>query len=348
VKLSVLDQSPIISGHSAARALAETLALAKRVEALGYNRYWLAEHHAIGALADPCPEILLARLGAELNRFASAPAACCCRTTARSRWRRSSACSKRCIPGASTSGSAERPEATRGPRAPSGGDGFRTPRIFRSRSGSSLRISTGRFPTTIRIAAFACNRKAARRPRIWLLGSSDYSGLLAAQLGVRFSFAHFINAHGGDAVMRAYKERFQPGRETQAHTLLCCFVICARTDEEAEQRARVVDLRRLEMAYNLDTPVPTLEQGACAQLHRAGARIHPPAARAARPRQSRALQGTAACARGTIFGRRADDHHDHRVVRDTAGIVRAARRGILNLISRRRHRWISDSKDAGR
>jgi luciferase family oxidoreductase group 1 len=65
VKLSVLDQSPIISGHSPAQAIAETIALAKRVEALGYTRYWLAEHHAIAALADPCPEILLARLGAE-------------------------------------------------------------------------------------------------------------------------------------------------------------------------------------------------------------------------------------------------------------------------------------------
>jgi alkanesulfonate monooxygenase SsuD/methylene tetrahydromethanopterin reductase-like flavin-dependent oxidoreductase (luciferase family) len=84
--------------------------------------------------------------------------------------------------------------------------------------------------------------------------------LLAAQLGVRFAFAHFINAHGGDAVMRAYKQRFQPGRDAQPHTLLCCFVICAQTDEEAERRSKVVDYRRVEMAYNHDTPVPTLEQ----------------------------------------------------------------------------------------
>ena len=69
-----------------------------------------------------------------------------------------------------------------------------------------------------------------------------------------------IGAQGGDAVMRAYKERFQAGRETQPHTLLCCFVICAPTDDEAERRAKVVDYRRVEMAYNRDTPVPTLEQ----------------------------------------------------------------------------------------
>src|SRR3954462_16045984 len=69
MRLSVLDQSPIISGHDARRAIEETLALARRAEELGYHRYWLAEHHAIGALADPCPEILLARLGAETSRM---------------------------------------------------------------------------------------------------------------------------------------------------------------------------------------------------------------------------------------------------------------------------------------
>ena len=75
-------------------------------------------------------------------------------------------------------------------------------------------------------------------PELWLLGSSDYSGLLAAQLGVRFSFAHFINAQGGDLVMRAYKDRYQSsGHEPRPHTSLCCFVNCAASDDEAEKRA---------------------------------------------------------------------------------------------------------------
>src|SRR5688572_7414378 len=69
MRLSVLDQSPVISGLGARRALEETIALARRVDELGFHRYWLAEHHAIGALADPCPEILLARLGAETKRI---------------------------------------------------------------------------------------------------------------------------------------------------------------------------------------------------------------------------------------------------------------------------------------
>src|SRR5256885_17209661 len=69
MRLSVLDQSPIISGHDARRAIEETLALARRADELGYYRYWLAEHHAIAALGDPCPEVLVARLGVETKRI---------------------------------------------------------------------------------------------------------------------------------------------------------------------------------------------------------------------------------------------------------------------------------------
>ena len=69
LKLSILDQSPVISGQTPAQAVQATLQLARRADELGYHRYWLAEHHAIAALADPCPEVLLARLGAETHRM---------------------------------------------------------------------------------------------------------------------------------------------------------------------------------------------------------------------------------------------------------------------------------------
>src|SRR5215210_418956 len=64
MKLSVLDQSPIISGHTPREAIEQTIRLAQAVEQMGYYRYWLAEHHAIAALADPCPEILVTRVAA--------------------------------------------------------------------------------------------------------------------------------------------------------------------------------------------------------------------------------------------------------------------------------------------
>ena len=63
--------------------------------------------------------------------------------------------------------------------------------------------------------------RATTSPEVWLLGSSDYSGALAAYLGLRFAFAHFINAHGGDAVMRAYREQTSALPTASAGLALC-------------------------------------------------------------------------------------------------------------------------------
>jgi luciferase family oxidoreductase group 1 len=100
--------------------------------------------------------------------------------------------------------------------------------------------------------------EVASAPQVWLLGSSGYSGALAAELGVSFAFAHFINAQGGDAVTRAYRERFsESGRDEGSRAIVCTFAICAETDAEAERLAAPIDLRRLHMALNIDSPVPT-------------------------------------------------------------------------------------------
>src|ERR1700710_904540 len=67
--LSVLDQSPIRKDGSAADAVAETIALAKACDRLGYHRYWLAEHHNSNSFAGSCPEILIGRVAQETNRI---------------------------------------------------------------------------------------------------------------------------------------------------------------------------------------------------------------------------------------------------------------------------------------
>src|SRR5258706_15820067 len=81
-------------------------------------------------------------------------------------------------------------------------------------------------------------------PEVWLLGSSEYSGALAAQLGLRFAFAHFISAFGGEAVARAYRDGYRPsGREPQAPALVWVFGICAKARGGAEGPAARIDFR---------------------------------------------------------------------------------------------------------
>lgn len=65
--LSVLDQSPIKSGGTAAEAIHETLELAQVTDRLGYHRYWLAEHHSARGLAGSTPEILIGQVAARTS-----------------------------------------------------------------------------------------------------------------------------------------------------------------------------------------------------------------------------------------------------------------------------------------
>ena len=69
MRLSVLDQSPIPEGSTAAQALHNTVDLGRHAEALGYERYWLAEHHATPALACASPEVLIAAVAQATERI---------------------------------------------------------------------------------------------------------------------------------------------------------------------------------------------------------------------------------------------------------------------------------------
>jgi luciferase family oxidoreductase group 1 len=262
MRLSVLDQSPVVSGHSPARAVEETLKLARRVEALGYARYWLAEHHAIAALADPCPEILLARLGAETRTIRIGTGGVLLPYYSAFKVAEVFRMLEALYPGRVDLGIGRAPGGDARTARAVGGGRFPDAERFPQQVWELVGHLDATLPEDHPERRVRLQPGGETAPEVWLLGSSDYSGLLAAQLGLRFAFAHFINPQGGDIVMRAYKERFQPAerRDPAPHTLLCCFVVCAESDAEAERRAKVIDLRRLEMAYNLDTPVPTLEQ----------------------------------------------------------------------------------------
>jgi luciferase family oxidoreductase group 1 len=104
-------------------------------------------------------------------------------------------------------------------------------------------------------------------PEFWMLGSSDYGAALAAALGLRFTFAHFITGQGGDAVTRAYRDQFRasPGLKN-AHAMVAVFVLCAETDDEAERLAASIDLRRLQMDRGINGPIPTLAEAAAVAL----------------------------------------------------------------------------------
>jgi len=261
MRIGVLDQSPVISGHTPAQAIHESLSLARLADRLGYHRYWLAEHHGLAALADPCPEILLARIGAETQRIRVGTGGILLPHYSPLKVAEVFRMLEALYPGRIDLGIG---------RAP-GGD-MRTARALREDGFDD----PGRFPAQISelvdfIEVSSSEDRPATRlrvqpqgkggPDIWLLGSSDYSGALAAQVGLRFAFAHFINPHGGDTVMKAYRQNFRPSRNLpSADGLVCVSVICAQSDEEAQRLAISMDLRRIHMATGVEAPIPTVEE----------------------------------------------------------------------------------------
>ncbi|HZQ73253.1 MAG TPA: LLM class flavin-dependent oxidoreductase [Burkholderiales bacterium] len=261
MRLSVLDQSPILSGLDAPRAIAETLRLARRADELGYERYWLAEHHAIAALGDPCPEVLLARLGAETRRIRIGSGGVLLPYYSAFRTAESFRMLEALYPGRVDLGIGRAPGGDlRTAQAVGGGHAPGAER-FPEQVWELVGHLDGALPDEHPFKRVRVQPEVPGAPEVWLLGSSDYSGALAAQLGLPFAFAHFISARGGDAVCRFYRDRFQPSaREPRPRVIVCTFAICAQSDGEAERLAASIDLRRLHMALNVDAPIPTTEE----------------------------------------------------------------------------------------
>ena len=261
MRLSILDQSPIISGFSPADAVRETIRLATAADAFGYHRYWLAEHHNMGGLADPCPEILLGAIGAATSRIRIGTGGVLLPYYSPVKVAEIFRMYEALFPGRVDLGIG---------RAP-GGDmltakainpmSFYANDAFPQQVVDTVGWLDDDLPDDHPFKRVRAMPAGAGSPEVWLLGSSDYSGALAAHLGLRFAFAHFINARGGDGVSKAYRDNFQSaGREDQPYSMVCVFVICASTAEEAERLAASIDDRRVQMATGRESLVPTTEE----------------------------------------------------------------------------------------
>ena len=270
MRLSVLDQSPIISGHSTAQAIAETIKLAREADRLGYYRYWLAEHHSLMALADPCPEILVARVAAETARIRVGTGGVMLPHYSPLKVAEQFRMLEAMYPQRIDLGIGRAPGGDRTTAMALGQGRYSNAEDFPEQVQFLVAYLDDAMPAGHPFGKIKAQPLGPTAPPVWLLGSSDYSGALAAQLGLNFAFAHFISADGGDSVMRDYKRAFQPSpREAKPQALLTVFVICAETDAEAERRAASIDLRRLNMDYGLNQPVPTQAEAEARQYNEA-------------------------------------------------------------------------------
>ena len=262
LRLSVLDQSPVIAGHTARDAIAATVELAQMADELGYTRYWCAEHHGLHGVCNPAPEVMLARLGSVTKRIRLGSGGVMLPYYSPFKVAEQFRMLEALFPNRIDLGVGRAPGGDmRTAQAVAMGQYNRGDQ-FPQQVQDLAWLLRGEVPPDHLADGVLLQPAIDTKPELWVLGSSDFGGALAARLGLRFAFAHFINAHSGHVVAQQYRDEFEPGYEDKPYSAAAIFVICADTEQEAKALERAVDIRRLQMAYGVNAPIPSLAQAA--------------------------------------------------------------------------------------
>ena len=262
IRLSVLDQSPIRSGGTAADAIRETVELAEAAERLGYHRYWLAEHHSHGGLAGPSPEIMVAQVAARTKEMRVGAGGVMLSHYSPLKVAENFRVLETLYPGRLDLGLGRAPGSDQvTSRALSNGGNYLSVEDFPRKVADLLGYLEGELEAGHPFRSIRAMPDGPTAPETWLLGSSDQSAILAAHFGCPFSFAHFINRHHGAQVMNIYRERFRPSSRLSApRGSVGVFVMCSEDEEEARRQAACRGLFFLKIRQGEQTGVPSPEE----------------------------------------------------------------------------------------
>jgi luciferase family oxidoreductase group 1 len=272
IRLSVLDVSPVPFGSTPADALRNTLDLAPFVEALGYERYWLAEHHNMALIASSVPEVMIGQVAAVTQRMRVGSGGIMLPNHAPLKVAETFRLLGALYPGRIDLGLG---------RAP-GTDALTALALRRSRQALTAddfpeqlaelqAFFAGEFPDDHPFRSIKATPEGVETPPIWLLGSSDFSARLAGSLGLGFAFAHHIQPEPAVAALRLYQKSFRPpaslGRLAEPQSLIAVSVVCAETDERAEELAGPARLAFLRFSQNVRQPLPSVAEANAYRYH---------------------------------------------------------------------------------
>jgi len=258
MKLSVLDQSPIRSGGTAADALRETIELAQIAERLGYHRYWVAEHHGSASFAGSSPEVLISTIAARTSRIRVGSGGVMLMHYSPLKVAENFRLLETLYPGRIDLGIG---------RAP-GSDGITAVALaygskigieyFPAKLADLKAFVSGAPPYTEALSPVRVTPAPATTPEIWMLASSEDGARLAAHFGLPLSFAHFISPHAAESCCQVYRDTFRPSDVCPTPRVnLGVFVICADTDVEAQLLAQCRDVWRLRVERGEFGPFPS-------------------------------------------------------------------------------------------
>lgn len=234
IPLSVLDLSPIIEGSTAADALRNTLDLARTAEKLGFNRFWLAEHHNMPGIASAATSVVIGYVAAGTSTIRIGAGGIMLPNHAPLVIAEQFGTLESLYPGRIDLGLG---------RAP-GSD-----RVTAHALRRTLQNDGDNFPELLTELKYffrkpVSGQKVQAVPGggldvpIWLLGSSGFSAQLAGQLGMRFSFAAHFSPENTLPALELYRRNFRPSDDLEKpYAMVALNVFAAETTEEAHRLA---------------------------------------------------------------------------------------------------------------
>lgn len=259
VPLSVLDLAPVPSGSTPSDALAASLELARRTEALGFTRYWVAEHHNMPGIASSAPAVLIAAIAGVTDTMRVGSGGVMLPNHPSLVVAEQFGMLEALHPGRIDLGIGRAPGTDPGTAAA----------LRRSVDALSVEdfprqlldlisFFSGDFADDHPYRRITATPGKGNMPALWLLGSSGFSAQVAGLLGLPFAYAHHFSADGTLPALAQYRSTFRPSDVLdQPYAMIGVSVICADTDERARSLAQAGALSFLRLRQGRPGPVPS-------------------------------------------------------------------------------------------
>ena len=264
MKWSVLDQSPSSAGSAQDVAIRESIALAQRCDALGYERYWVSEHHNSASIVGTAPEILMAAVAATTRRIRVGSAGVMLPHYSALKVAEQFRVLEAIAPGRIDLGVG---------RAP-GSDGLTAHALNPHSHGAEefprqvqeLQhwVSGIELPAAHPYRNIMALPTSSSSPQLWILGSSDYGAQLAAHFGLPYAYAYFFtDGTGVEAALSLYRRNYRPTqRYPRPQATICVWALAADTESEARRLLKTREYWRAGFEKGLRLPLESPEQAA--------------------------------------------------------------------------------------
>ncbi|HEX8173081.1 MAG TPA: LLM class flavin-dependent oxidoreductase [Thermoanaerobaculia bacterium] len=261
LRLSVLDQAPISEGSSGAEAVRNSVDLARLAEELGYERYWVAEHHGTPALACASPEALIGPIAMVTSKIRVGSGGVMLPHYSPLRVAESFSMLSGLAPGRIDLGVGR--AAGTDPTTAFALQRDRrqaAPDDFPAQLFELMAYLDDEMPRDHPFARLSMLPGRPELPELWLLGSSPQSAIWAAELGLPYAFADFINPNGAE-IVKHYREQFTPSRHAEKPRVIAAvWALCAESDEEARRIASSSKMMFTLFFRGQLIPIPPIEK----------------------------------------------------------------------------------------